>query len=190
MAIPAIVRTKLDDVLIVRPAILRDDRGSFCETWSARDWQQAGIDFMPVQENHSVSIQAGTIRGLHYQLEPMAQTKVIRVVRGAALDVAVDIRRGSPTFGRWVSIELTEQDQNHVLIPRGFAHGFCTLRPDTEVMYMVDRHYSPEHDRAIRWDDSTIGIGWPFDEVVLSDRDRKAPMLSEAEINFEYGAVR
>jgi dTDP-4-dehydrorhamnose 3,5-epimerase len=187
--VPVVEATDLESVLIVRPKIFRDGRGSFCETWSARDWKSAGVDFEPVQDNHSVTIQAGMVRGLHYQLEPMAQAKLVRVVRGAALDVAVDIRRGSPAFGKWVSVKLTEQDQTQVFLPRGFAHGFCSLVADTEVIYKVDRYYSPEHDRAIRWDDPDIGIDWPFDDVELSKKDRTAPLLKDAEINFTYGDI-
>jgi dTDP-4-dehydrorhamnose 3,5-epimerase len=189
MAPLEVTKTKLDGVLIVRPKLVRDDRGSFCETWSARQWQEAGIDCSPVQDNHSVSASAATVRGLHYQLEPMAQAKIVRVVRGAALDVAVDIRRGSPTFGQWIGIELTETDQTQVFIARGFAHGLCTLSPYTEVIYKVDRYYSPKHDRAIRWNDPDIQIAWPIEDVVLSDKDRSAPFLKDAEINFDYGVV-
>jgi dTDP-4-dehydrorhamnose 3,5-epimerase len=156
------------------------------ESYNYREFKEIGIDIEFVQDNHSLSVQAGTLRGLHYQLEPKAQTKLVRCIKGAIYDVVVDIRKGSPTFGKWISVILTEHNKRMLLVPKGFAHGFVTLVPNTEVLYKVDEYYSPEHDRAIRWNDPKLNIDWPVREPILSDKDRNAPLLDEAEINFEY----
>jgi dTDP-4-dehydrorhamnose 3,5-epimerase len=161
-----------------------DPRGSFSETFHTGRLRELGIEAEFKQDNHSVSREAGTIRGLHYQLEPKAQAKLIRVTAGAIYDVIVDIRSGSPAFGQWYGFILTSRNNRQLLVPRGFAHGFCTLTPDTEVLYKVDEYYSPEQDRGILWNDPELGIDWPVSEPVLSDKDRKHPPLKEAEINF------
>lgn len=178
----------LDGVLEIRPRRFEDERGFFSETWNFARWTEAGIDTDFVQDNHSLSKDKGVLRGLHYQAPPMAQAKLVRVSRGAVFDVAVDIRPGSPTFGKWVSTILSAEQWNQLFVPEGFAHGFLTLQPDTEVQYKTSAPYSPEHDRAIRFDDPAIGIDWPIDgnELILSDKDRSAPLLAEVETGFSY----
>lgn len=174
----------VEGVLEIVPKRHGDARGFFMETYNAERFSQAGIDLHFVQDNHSYSAAAGVLRGLHYQLAPRAQDKLLRVIRGSVLDVAVDIRRGSPTFGKWVALEVSAEKGNQILVPKGFAHGFVTLVPDTEVLYKVTDTYSPEHDRSIRFDDPTIGIEWPPipSGFQLSEKDLKAPMLAAAEV--------
>lgn len=174
----------LDGVWEVLPQRFGDDRGFFSETYNSIRFAEAGLDLAFVQDNHSYSAARGVLRGLHYQLTPRAQDKLVRVVRGAILDVAVDIRRSSPTFGQWVSLVVSAEKWNQVLVPKGFAHGFVTLEDHTEVVYKVTDLYSPDHDRSIRFDDPNIGIEWPADLGVfqLSDKDRKARSLADAEI--------
>lgn len=178
---PSIVATAIADVKIIVPARSRDARGFFSETFRKKDLVDAGIQREFVQDNHSLSVQAGTVRGLHYQTPPHAQTKLVRVVRGAIFDVAVDIRRSSPTFGRHVGLVLSEEDGNQILIPPGFAHGFCTLHPNTEVLYKVDDYWFPECERGILWNDPQLGIDWPVapDKAQLSEKDRQFPRFSE-----------
>ena len=174
----------IPDVREVRPRRHGDDRGFFSEVWKKAEWAEAGIDLDFVQDNHSHSAEQGVIRGLHYQLEPFAQDKLVRVTRGSIFDVAVDIRRSSPTFGNWVGVVLSAKEWNQLLVPRGFAHGFLTLEPDCEVQYKVTAAYSPENDRAIRFDDPAIGIDWPLDGTtrILSEKDRHAPLMADAEL--------
>ncbi|TPI16443.1 dTDP-4-dehydrorhamnose 3,5-epimerase [Mesorhizobium sp. B4-1-3] len=174
----------LECVLEIVPKRHGDARGYFCETWNAERFAQAGIDLTFVQDNHSYSAAAGVLRGLHYQLPPRAQDKLLRVVRGSVFDVVVDIRRSSPTFGQWSALEISAEKGNQILVPKGYAHGFVTLVPDTEILYKVTDTYSPEHDRSIRFDDPAIGIAWPSfaGDFQLSDKDRKAPLLGEAEV--------
>ena len=177
----SITPLSLPEVRLVVPDRFGDDRGFFSETYSRRALAAAGIVDEFVQDNHSLSARPGTVRGLHYQAPPFAQAKLVRVTRGAVFDVAVDIRRGSPTFGRHVSCTLSAAAWNQVLVPEGFAHGFCTLEPDTEVVYKVTGYYSREHDRGIRWDDPELAIPWPVDPAAafLSDKDRALPRLAE-----------
>ena len=174
----------LEGVLEIVPKRHGDARGFFVETYNAERFSQAGIDLVFVQDNHSYSAAAGVLRGLHYQLAPRAQDKLLRVIRGSVLDVAVDIRRGSKTFGRWVAHEISAENGKHILVPNGFAHGVVTLVPDTDVLYKVTDTYSPEHDRSVRFDDPDIGIEWPSvtGGFQLSDKDLKAPMLAEADV--------
>lgn len=174
----------IDGVLEIVPKRHGDARGFFMETYNAERFAQAGIDLVFVQDNHSYSAAAGVLRGLHYQLAPRAQDKLLRVIRGSVLDVAVDIRRGSKTFGKWVGLEVSAEKGNQILVPKGFAHGFVTLVPDTEVLYKVTDTYSPGHDRSIRFDDPAIGIEWPSlaSGFQLSDKDLKAPLLAAAEV--------
>ncbi|WP_214473506.1 dTDP-4-dehydrorhamnose 3,5-epimerase [Mesorhizobium sp. dw_380] len=174
----------IDGVLEIVPKRHGDARGFFIETYNAERFSRAGIDLLFVQDNHSYSAAAGVLRGLHYQLAPRAQDKLLRVIRGGILDIAVDIRRGSKTFGKWVALEVSAQKGNQILVPKGFAHGFVTLVPDTEVLYKVTDTYSPEHDRSIRFDDPAIGIEWPSlpGGFQLSDKDLKAPALANAEV--------
>ncbi|PBC02072.1 dTDP-4-dehydrorhamnose 3,5-epimerase [Mesorhizobium sp. WSM3860] len=174
----------LDGVLEIVPKRHGDARGFFAETWNAGRFAEAGIDLAFVQDNHSYSAAAGVLRGLHYQLAPRAQAKLLRVISGSVFDVAVDIRRSSATFGKWVALEISAEKGNQILVPKGFAHGFVTLVPHTEVLYKVTDTYSPEHDRSIRFDDPEIGIEWPAipGGFQLSDKDRKAPSLATAEV--------
>ena len=174
----------LDGVLELTPRRYEDERGFFTETYNAATFAAKGIDTTFVQDNHSYSAKTGTLRGLHYQLAPRAQAKLVRVVRGRVFDVAVDLRRGSPTCAKWVGIELSAEKGNQILVPAGFAHGFVTLEPDTEILYKVSDFYSPDHDRAIRFDDPEIGIDWPVDarDLLLSEKDRGAPLLAKATV--------
>jgi dTDP-4-dehydrorhamnose 3,5-epimerase len=173
----------LEGVVEILPRRFSDDRGFFSETYNAEAFAAAGIDLVFVQDNHSFSAASGVLRGLHYQLPPRAQDKLVRVTRGAILDVAVDIRRHSPDFGKWVALEVSAEKWNQILVPKGFAHGFLTLSDDTEVLYKVTDAYSPDHDRSIRFDDPDIGIEWPQPAAafVLSQKDRTAPLLRAAE---------
>ena len=183
-----ITKTIFDGVKVIEPTVFGDHRGWFMETYSDSKFKEAGIDIKFVQDNQSFSSTKGTLRGLHYQLNPKAQTKLVRCTRGAIFDVAVDIRKGSPNYGKWFGIELTAENKKQLLIPKGFAHGFMTLTEDVEVQYKVDDDYAPECDRGIIWNDPTIGIDWPMDIIpVLSEKDEKAPFLEEAENNFIYG---
>lgn len=173
----------LEGVLEITPVQHSDERGFFSEVFSKNALAETGIGFDCVQDNLSYSATKGVIRGLHYQLPPRAQDKLVRVARGAIFDVAVDIRRDSVTFGHWVSLVLSAKAWNQILVPKGFAHGFLTLEDNTEVVYKVTDSYSPSHDRSIRYDDPQINIDWPTEglDLVLSDKDRVAPLLSDAE---------
>lgn len=164
-----------------------DNRGFFSETFNYRLLKEKGIDAGFVQDNHSLSIETGTIRGLHFQVEPMAQGKLVRVIRGSILDVAVDMRKGSPTFGKYVVEELTEEKWNALYIPVGFAHGFLTTEPNTEVLYKTTNYYSPEHERGIIWNDPQLNIQWGVEEVKLSKKDTENPTLLESQEYFTYG---
>lgn len=177
----------LDGLFEILVGRLGDDRGFFSETWSRRAFAGAGLDLDFVQDNHSMSA-AGVLRGLHFQTPPFAQDKLVRVVRGAVFDVAVDIRKGSPTFGEWAGVELSARAWNQILVPKGFAHGFLTLEPETEVLYKVSAPYSREHDRAIRFDDPAIGVAWPpgLAPYQLSDKDRNAPRLADVDTGFVH----
>ena len=174
-----VTKTALDSVLILEPKVFGDARGWFMETWSARKFEAAGLNFNFVQDNQSYSAQKGTLRGLHYQTAPFAQAKLVRCTRGKLLDVAVDIREGSETFAKWVAVELTAENKKQLLIPRGFAHGFLTLTDDVEIQYKADNFYAPTCDGNIRWNDSEIKIEWPFAPTILADKDAKAPTLRE-----------
>lgn len=175
---------ELPEVILVTHEIFRDERGFFLESFREVAFLRAGIPRF-VQDNHSCSPK-NVVRGLHYQKKPAGVGKLVRCLRGTMYDVAVDIRKGSPTYGKWVGIELSERDCQMVYVPEGFAHGFCALSADCEVFYKMTGYYSPSHDRAIRWDDPQIGIRWPIREPILSPKDREAPRLAEADNNFEY----
>jgi len=174
----------LDGVREILPKRFGDERGFFSETYNASRFSEAGIDLVFVQDNHSLSTSKGVLRGLHYQLPPFAQDKLVRVVRGAILDVVVDIRKSSPTFSRWLAVEISADKWNQLLVPKGYAHGLITLTDDTEVLYKVSEFYSPAHDRSIRFDDPRLAIDWrlPASQITLSDKDRNAPNLADAEI--------
>jgi dTDP-4-dehydrorhamnose 3,5-epimerase len=173
-------------LLEARPERFSDERGFFSEVWSAERFRAEGIDVHFVQDNESLSRAAGVVRGLHFQRPPCAQDKLIRVVRGSVFDVAVDIRRGSPSFGRWVGLVLSAEEGNQLFIPKGFAHGFMTLEADSHVLYKVSAPYSPSDERCIRFDDPAIGIDWPsVGDVTLSAKDAAAPPLAEIDTGFE-----
>lgn len=171
--------TALPDVLILTPRRFGDARGWFTETWNAKAMAEAGLDLPFVQDNHSFSAAKGTLRGLHYQSPPRAQDKLVRCTRGAILDVAVDIRSGSPNYGQWVGVELTPDNGRQLFVPKGFLHGFVTLTSDTEVQYKCSDLYAPENDGAVRWDDPALGIDWGTTTPILSDKDARAPLLAE-----------
>ena len=182
------IETKLKDVYLLEPTVFEDHRGFFMESYNKKDFEEIGLIFDFVQDNHSLSVQAGVLRGLHFQLNPKAQTKIVRVLSGAIYDVVVDIRKGSPTFGKWQGFILTADNKRQIVIPKGFAHGVLTLVPNTQIMYKVDEYYSPQHDRSIRWDDPDFNIDWPISNPILSEKDANAPFLKDIldEINFEY----
>lgn len=170
--------TELNAVLIITPRVFQDARGFFFESYNQETWRGHGVNTVFVQDNHSCSTR-GTLRGLHFQLPPLAQVKLVRCVRGAIWDVAVDIRVGSPTFGRWAGVELSADNFRQLYIPAGFAHGFCVLSDEAEVLYKTSAVYSQPHERSIAWDDPQLAIAWPVAEPLLSDRDRAAPSLAE-----------
>lgn len=179
-----IIRTEIEDVLIIEPKVFGDHRGWFTETYSKAKFQELGIDIEFVQDNHSMSAQKGTLRGLHFQTSPKAQTKLVRCIKGKILDVAVDLRKGSSTYKQWVGVELSEENKKQLLIPKGFAHGFLTLTDDVEVQYKVDEYYAPECDRSIRFDDPEIGVDWGIEDPILSEKDLKAPLLKDSDVDF------
>jgi len=181
-----ITETRIPDVKLLRPKKFGDHRGFFSETYNCRTLAESGIEIDFVQDNHSLSVEKGTIRGLHFQTPPYAQDKLVRVVRGAILDVAVDLRRESPTYGQWVGAEISAEEWNQILVPVGFAHGICTLEPDTELIYKVSNYYSPDHDKGLRWNDPDLGIEWPISEseAILSEKDRAQPLFKEMTAAF------
>lgn len=176
---------KLQGASIIEPVIHGDSRGYFMESYNDALLEQQGIKYDFIQDNQSLSAEPGVLRGLHYQLKPKAQTKLIRVLSGAIYDVIVDIRRNSPTFGQWVGVILSEHNHRQLLVPKGFAHGFCTIGSNTQVLYKVDEYYSPENDRGILWNDPALNIDWPTSSPILSDKDQRHPLLQDADLNFE-----
>ena len=180
-----IIPLHLEEAKILEPKVHGDHRGFFMESYNEEIFQQYGIDQKFIQDNQSLSAEPGVIRGLHYQLNPKAQTKLVRVISGAIYDVILDIRTNSSTFGQWVGVILSEHNKRQLLVPKGFAHGFCTLVPNTEVLYKVDEYYSPENDRGILWNDPALNIDWPTSQPILSDKDQTHPILANAEYNFE-----
>lgn len=179
----------LPEVKLIETPRFGDSRGVFSETYNQRAFSDAGIDSVFVQDNYSLSVAPGTLRGLHFQTHPFAQEKLVRVVRGRILDVAVDIRHGSPTFGKHVSVILSADEGHQILVPIGFAHGLATLEADTEVIYKVSNFYSAEHDKGVLWNDPALGIDWQLGdaEAVLSDKDRRHPLLADLPRYFEFG---
>lgn len=179
--------TALPGVLLLEPRRFGDHRGFFCESWNKARMSEHGIDIEFVQDNHSLSREAGTVRGLHFQSPPHAQAKLVRCGRGALFDVAVDIRKGSPTYGKWVGFELSFENGKQLFIPEGFLHGFSALEPDTEIIYKCSDYYAPNCDGAVRFDDPDIGIDWGLDrEPILSEKDAAAPLLRDFETPFSY----
>jgi dTDP-4-dehydrorhamnose 3,5-epimerase len=183
--------TALPDVKLLTPRRIGDARGYFCESWSAPRMAAAGLDLGFVQDNESLSARTGTLRGLHYQAPPFAQAKLVRVAKGAIRDVAVDVRRGSPSFGRWVAEELSAENGAQLLVPRGFLHGFVTLTDDTLVLYKVDNPYDAASDGGVRWNNPDLGIDWGLGSAapILSDKDARAPAFRDWTSPFEYGAT-
>lgn len=179
-----IIKTEIEDVLIIEPKVFGDHRGWFTETYSKEKFKEFGIDIDFIQDNHSFSAQKGTLRGLHFQLNSKAQTKLVRCTKGKILDVAVDIRKGSSTYKKWVAVELSEENKKQLLVPKGFAHGFITLTDNVEVQYKVDEYYSPEDDRSIRFDDPEINVDWGNENPILSEKDLKAPFLKDSDVDF------
>lgn len=182
-----IEETALPGVVILTPRRFGDDRGFFAETWNRKTMERLGITTEFVQDNHSVSAEVNTVRGLHFQSPPHAQAKLVRCGKGVLFDVAVDIRKGSPTYGKWVGIELSAENGRQLLVPTGFLHGFATRAPDTEICYKCSDYYAPECDGAVRFDDPGIGIDWGLSgEAVLSGKDAAAPVLSDFDSPFVW----
>ena len=180
-------RLEIPEVVLIEPKVFQDQRGFFIEAYKHSDFLKFGIVLHFVQDNHSKSIVKGVIRGLHFQKKSMAQAKLIRVLAGSIFDVAVDIRKNSPTYSKWISVMLSAENKSVLYIPEGFAHGFCTLQDNTEIVYKCTNEYSVEHDRGIIWNDLTINIDWPVKNPILSKRDNSWPHLFEAESDFIYG---
>lgn len=181
-----VIKTKFADAIIIEPKVFGDHRGFFTESYNKELFKQYGIEIDFIQDNHSLSQQPGTLRGMHYQINPKAQTKLVRVTRGAIYDVIVDIRKNSLTYGEWQGFILSADNKRQLLVPRGFAHGFCTIVENTEVQYKVDELYSPEHERGIAWNDPALNIDWPFNNPVLSGKDSNHPTLAELDNNFTW----
>jgi len=181
-----VLTTEIADVKLIVPRIRRDHRGFFSETYNRADLAAVGVHLEFVQDKHSLSAERGVVRGLHFQVPPFAQDKLVRVIRGSVFDVALDIRRGSPTYGKHVARVISAAEWNQFLVPVGFAHGFCTLEANTEVIYKVTNYYSPEHDRGVLWNDTDLGIAWPVTEgeAILSDKDSQLPRFSELPAYF------
>lgn len=180
----------LPELKVIEPRVFLDTRGWFYESYSKKNMEALGITDVFVQDNHSCSIKRGVIRGLHYQAPPLDQSKLVRCTRGRIYDVAVDIRHGSPNFAKWFGIELSAMNKKQLYIPRGFAHGFLTLEDDCEVQYKVDRPYSQEHDRGIRYDDPDIGIEWGVNDPLLSNKDLQVPHLKDRGKDFIWEGRR
>ena len=181
-----VIDTEIPEVKIIEPKVFGDSRGYFFESWSDKRYKEAGIDCNWLQDNESRS-HYGVLRGLHYQAAPYTQAKLVRVIKGAVLDVAVDIRKGSPTFGKHVAVELTEENKRQLFVPRGFAHGFVVLSDDVIFSYKCDNLYAPTHERGLAFNDLALGIDWKVDlkEILLSEKDTRNPLLKDAEL-FDY----
>ena len=177
-------KTNLEGVVIIEPDVFGDNRGFFMESWNKKKMLEAGLDYDFVQDNHSKSTVKGTLRGIHFQKGDKAQAKLVRCVKGSVLDVAVDLRRNSPTFKQWVGVELSEENKKQLLIPRGFGHGFVTLTDDVEFLYKADNYYAPEADAGVRWNDPEIGVEWGIENPVLSEKDKKNPFLKDCKELF------
>jgi dTDP-4-dehydrorhamnose 3,5-epimerase len=178
-------RLEIPDVVLIEPAVFEDDRGFFMETYRQKEFEKICIAQVFVQDNHSRS-KKGVLRGLHYQKEPVAQGKLVRCIRGVIFDVAVDLRQGSPTFGKWIGTTLSEENRHILWIPRGFAHGYVALEDNTEVFYKTDNLYSVQHERGIIWNDPEINIRWPVSSPIVSQKDTTYPKLREMDHNFVY----
>lgn len=178
--------TKIKDVYIITPDVFGDNRGFFMESWSRRKMEEAGLHYDFVQDNHSMSAVKGTLRGIHFQRNPWCQAKLVRCTRGAVLDVAVDLRKASPTYKQWVAVELSADNKKQLLIPRGFGHGFVTLTDDVEFLYKADNYYAPEADGGIRWNDPDIAVDWGISDPILSAKDQKNPFFKDVEDSLAF----
>lgn len=174
----------IEEVILIEPQVFSDQRGLFMELYKSKEFAEFGIDDKFLQDNYSKSTFKGTLRGLHFQKKPNQQSKLVRVISGSILDVAVDIRRSSPTYGKWVSEILSSENKKMLYVPVGFAHGFCTLEDNVEIVYKCSNYYSKECDKGIAWDDKSISINWPGNNFILSEKDKKWPTLEEADNNF------
>ena len=181
-----VIKTEIDGVVIIEPEVFGDKRGYFFESYSLKKMQEHGLDYNFVQDNQSFSANKGTLRGIHFQNGDTAQAKLVRVCSGAVLDVAVDLRKGSPTYKKWIAVELSAENKRQLLIPRGFGHGFVTLTDNVEFLYKADNYYNAEQDRSILWCDEEIGIDWQVKNPIVSEKDAAAPKLSESDVNFKY----
>jgi len=181
-----VIKTEIEDLYIIKTKVFKDNRGWFTESYSSEKFRSNGFDIEFIQDNHSLSKEKGVLRGLHFQLEPKAQTKLVRCTRGSIYDVAVDLRKGSLSYKKWFGIELSAENKKQFLIPKGFAHGFLTLSDNAEVQYKVDEYYDPKYDRSIRFDDPEINVDWGIDNPILSKKDRNAPLLNYSDCNFKY----
>lgn len=180
------IKTNLADAYLFEPKVFGDYRGFFMETYNDKTFKDEGFLYDFIQDNHALSVESGTLRGLHFQLEPYAQTKLVRATRGAIYDVIVDLRQGSPTFGKWEGFILSEDNKRQLLVPKGFAHGYCTIVQNTEVQYKVDKYYAPDYDRGIAWNDPALNINWPTNSPILSEKDKNHPLLKDANCQFTY----
>lgn len=179
-----ITKTKLDGVVIIEPDVFGDNRGFFMESWNKEKMEEVGLFYNFVQDNHSKSTVKGTLRGIHFQKGDKAQAKLVRCVKGAVLDVAVDLRKNSPTFKKWVGVELSAENKKQLLIPRGFGHAFVTLTDDVEFLYKADNYYASDADAGIRWNDPDIGVEWGVENPILSEKDKKNPFLKDSKELF------
>ncbi|MDM8111314.1 dTDP-4-dehydrorhamnose 3,5-epimerase [Phascolarctobacterium faecium] len=179
-----ITKTKLDGVVIIEPVVFGDNRGFFMESWNKKKMEEAGLYYDFVQDNHSKSTVKGTLRGIHFQKGDKAQAKLVRCIKGAVLDVAVDLCKNSPTFKQWVGVELSAENKKQLLIPRGFGHGFVTLTDDVEFLYKADNYYAPEADAGIRWNDPDIGVEWGVENPILSEKDKNNLFLKDCKELF------
>lgn len=181
-----VIKTDVLDVYILEPKVFGDHRGWFMESWSQKTMEDAGLHYTFVQDNQSFSAQKGTLRGLHFQNGDAAQAKLVRCAKGAVLDVAVDLRKGSPTYKKWVAVELSAENKRQLLIPRGFAHGFVTLTDDVEFLYKADNFYNQPAERSIVWNDPELGVDWGVENPILAEKDANAPQLKDSDVNFVY----
>ena len=179
-----VIETEIKDLYMIEPQVFGDSRGWFMESWSQKKMEEAGLFYNFVQDSHSFSALKGTLRGLHFQKGSSSQAKLVRCVRGAVLDVAVDLRKNSKTYKKWVGCILSEENKKQFLIPRGFAHGFLTLTDNVEFVYKADNYYDPQADRNIIWNDEEINVDWGIENPILSEKDKKAPKLSESDVDF------
>lgn len=181
-----VIRTDVLDVYILEPKVFGDNRGWFMESWSLREMNENGLHYNFVQDNQSYSAYKGTLRGLHFQKGGASQAKLVRCGKGAVLDVAIDLRKGSPTYKKWIAVELSAENKRQLLIPRGFAHAFLTLADDVEFLYKADNYYVPQADRTIIWNDQEIGVKWGLESPIVSEKDAKAPNFFDCDADFIY----